>query len=44
MVHQTVLASNPSPTLVGAFLAMMFGAPVAYRVLDRIMGKKEDDK
>lgn len=45
MAHQTLVAKTASPTLVGAALAMMFGAPVAYRVFDRLLGPaKGEDK
>lgn len=42
MAHQTLLAPSPSPTLVGAFLAMMLGAPVVYRLVDRFTGPPRD--
>lgn len=35
MMHQTVLIAQPQAVLVGAFLAMMVGAPALSRLLDR---------
>lgn len=35
MVHQTLFAAHPQAVLIGAFLSMMLGAPVVYRLLDR---------
>lgn len=41
LAHQTIVAASPSPTLVGAALAMMIGAPAVYRVLDWLVRPKE---
>lgn len=35
MAHQTLFAAHPQAVLIGAFLSMMLGAPVVYRLLDR---------
>lgn len=42
MIHQTLLATNVSPTLVGAALTMMIGAPAVYHFLSRFDPPSKD--
>lgn len=35
IAHQALFAEHPQAVLIGAFLAMMLGAPVVYRLLER---------
>lgn len=44
LAHQTVVARSPSPTLVGAALAMAIGAPAVYRVLDWLVRPKNGEE
>lgn len=42
IAHQTLLAKSASPTLVGAALTMMVGAPAVYRFLDKFTEHNKD--
>ena len=44
LAHQTTVAKKPSPTLVGAALAMAIGAPAVYRVLDWLVRPRERER
>lgn len=42
LIHQTLVARSASPTLVGAALTMMIGAPAVYHFLSRFDPPSKD--
>jgi hypothetical protein len=42
LAYETIVSEHTSPTLVGASLTMMLGAPAVYHVLGRFDPKDKD--